>query len=519
MDTITIMSCWNFPVCLGISFPVRGKSMKRFGLFAFISCAALLVSGCCCGPYAGGCFPCGPAYSPCATTCDSCGCDPCGCNPCAAGSCFTGGLVYNMANRGCLGGGLTGPGYVPENCPATAATSSDLSSCGGCGTCSSCGMGSVGCAPCNACEPCGPVYGPACGPCVPCAPACGPCPLLNIVCLPFAIVERLWNCCPGYWPNTGCSTIYYGDWINDPPCLNDPCSFDSYAGPCSKRACGANACGYDCCGSSGYTGGCSTCGDAYSGMPMETIQDGSIQGEVIQAPGTPTPAVAPNQVQPAAPAAAAPAANPQAYRSNCKNCQQNYQARVSATPSQMLTAYQSGQRVKTFPTTRVNTVPMNNGQMNNGQMVRLSNGQIVRVQQPAQQPVQQVSYVQPSGQQVVNMPAVQNKAPMNNAGQIVGSGPIVNQTNHQIPQNVLASLPKGAVIISDEVVSVQNGTSASAPAFSQANAAVQSNVAAVAQTAQPIQAAATATTARPTNSNAATRNQWKSASIKPQTYR
>lgn len=492
--------------------------MKRFCLLAFVSLTALLISGCCCGPYYGGGFPCGPVYSPCATSCGTCGCDPCSCSA-NASPCFTGGLVYNMANGGCLNGGyLPGSRYIPESCPATAATSSDLSSCGGCGSCSSCGVSSS-CAPCNACEP---SYGPTCGPCVPCAPACGPCPLLNIVCLPFALVERIWNCAPGYWPNTGCSTVYYGDWINDPPCLNDPCSFGSYAGPCSKRACGANACGYDSCSGSGNMGGCSTCGGGdYEGMPMDAIQ-----GEVISAPGTPTPA--PTQMQPistptTAPTPAVPAAqNPQASRSGCKNCQNNYQARLTATPSQMLTAYQSGQRMKTFPTTSIrpgqvvyNNQVVNNQAVNNGQLVRLNNGQVVRVQNVAQQPVQQVSYVQPAAQQVVNMPAVKTTASTANAGRIVSNGPTVNQTNHEIPQNVLSSLPRGAVIISDEVVSVQNGTSASAPAYSQANAANQANAALA---AQPIQTAS-ASAAQTVNSNSATRAQWKSASIKPQTYR
>ncbi len=260
-------------------------------------------------------------------------------------------------------------------------------------------------------------------------------------------------------------------------------------------------------------GGCSTCGGgAYEGMPMD-----GIQGDVISAPGTPTPA--PAQMKPTTvPTPAVPAAqNPQASRSGCKNCQNNYQARVSATPSQMLNAYQSGQRMKTFPTTsiRPGQVVYNNQAVNNGQLVRLNNGQVVRVQNVAQQPVQQVSYVQPAAQQVVNMPAVQTTAPMANAGRIVSNGPTVNQTNHEIPQNVLSSLPRGAVIISDEVVSVQNGTSASAPAYSQANAA---NQASVAMAAQPVQTMA-APAAQTVNSNSATRAQWKSASIKPQTYR
>ncbi len=240
--------------------------MKRIiTLTAIISIASFLTGCCCFGPYGYNCAPCGPY----------------------GGAC--------------------------DSCPATAATSSDLFTPCGVGGC----YGGA----------CGPVCGPVCGPnsCEPCFTGyygypC--CPLLTIVSLPFRVVEELWMCAVGYWPNTGCSQIYWGEW-SDPPCP-DQCCFNNYAGPCSSRACGATACR----GTIGCNSGCSSCDGGFGyGYGDGMIYEGGMDGEVIMDSAAPTPATrpAPGRPQVIQPT---PAPAPGTSTSNCRNCSQNRQAAV-----------------------------------------------------------------------------------------------------------------------------------------------------------------------------------------------
>lgn len=205
-----------------------------------------------------------------------------------------------------------GGGYVPESCPATATSSSALFGDDGCNSCGTCGT----------CAPCDPVYGPACPPnycSTPCFSPCYPCcPLLTIISVPFRIVENLWMCAAGHWPNTGCSQVYWGDW-SDPPACADPCSFNTYTGPCSSRVCGATACN--------GTVGCSSCGDCGGEMtfPQGEITTGEViyQNAPMPAPTTAVPG-RPRVIAPSPAPTPAPAAN----TSGCRNCSRGAQASI-----------------------------------------------------------------------------------------------------------------------------------------------------------------------------------------------
>ena len=272
------------------------------------------------------------------------------------GCCSFGPYGYNCAPCGPYGGAC-------DSCPATAATSSDLFT--------PCGVGG-----CNG-GACGPVGGPVCGP------VCGPnycdagfagyygypcCPLLTIVSIPFRVVEELWMCAAGHWPNTGCSQIYWGEW-SDPPCP-DPCCFNNYAGPCSSRACGATACR----GTIGCNSGCSSCdGGMGYGYGDGMIYEGGMDGEVIMdsaapAPGAPRPAPGrPQVIQPT------PAPAPGTSTSNCRNCNQNRQAavqtpttyRAAKSPNGAIQQIQYQQPVqKTYVPAQPNNVNVPNDIMN-----------------------------------------------------------------------------------------------------------------------------------------------------------
>ncbi len=324
--------------------------MKRFISFVAILSIASILTGCCCAP----CGPFGYGY----------------------------------------GGGYIGGGYVPESCPATAATSSELFSGGDCGSCGTCGS----------CATAGPVCGPVCPPNYcgsPCFAPCYPCPLLGIIAIPFRVVENLWMCAAGHWPNTGCSQVYWGDW-SDPPAACDPCCFNSYAGPCSGRACGATACRGSV--------GCSSCGCGNNNVAYGDagfVGDGTmVEGNVIMDSAAPNGTVMPGSprlIQPTPATTPTPAIN----TSSCRNCNQNHQASMRPTQQVYRTSYAQNN----------NKVQSNNG-------------------------IQQVQYTQ----------SVSNNKP---SAERTYAVPTQSGSTVQVPADVMRQLPPGAVIVSDEVVSTQ----------------------------------------------------------------
>jgi hypothetical protein len=164
--------------------------MKRLLLLSLVSCVAVALSGCACGPW----------LMPPGSICDSSG----GCGPCGATSC-----------------GATSCG--PAACASTCAPA-----CNDCGTACGDSCGDTCGAPCEtACNQCVGASAAACG-----AP-CGPLTWL------FTLLSQ------GYCGQS-CGEVWWGDWHGAPPDCCDPCDrCGEYTGrgtPVSEGCTGCSTC-------------------------------------------------------------------------------------------------------------------------------------------------------------------------------------------------------------------------------------------------------------------------------------